>query len=342
MQRCLQLATKGLGFVAPNPMVGAVLVYEDKIIGEGWHKNYGEAHAEVNCINNVSEEDRSLIEKSTLYVSLEPCNHFGKTPPCTDLILKNKIKKVVIGCRDTFALVNGTGIQKLRDNNVEVIENICQNEAVELNKRFFTFHQEKRPYIILKWAQSADGFLGQINERTKITDTATDIMAHKWRSEEAAIMIGKNTALIDDPSLTNKLWRGKNPVRIITDSDLEIPHANKIFNEEASTIILNALLTKTEGTNKWIKIEGVKLAPGNILQALWEEKIQSVFIEGGATLLNSFIDSGLWNECRVITNTKLNLGNGIEAPIMLHSQKIREEKIGMDRIEYFLPAKQAE
>ncbi len=179
MQRCLQLAAKGLGFVAPNPMVGAVLVYEDRIIGEGWHNQYGEAHAEVNCINNVNENDKSLIEKSILYVSLEPCNHFGKTPPCTDLILKNKIKKVVIGCRDPFALVNGTGIQKLRDNNIEVIENICEQEAVELNKRFFTFHQKKRPYVILKWAQSADGFLGRENERTKITDLATDILVHK-------------------------------------------------------------------------------------------------------------------------------------------------------------------
>ncbi len=236
--------------------------------------------------------------------------------------------------------INGTGIQKLRDNNIEVIENICEQEAVELNKRFFTFHQKKRPYVILKWAQSADGFLGRENERTKITDLATDILVHKWRSEEAAIMIGKNTALIDDPSLTNKLWTGNNPVRIITDSNLEIPATNKIFNEDASTIILNRVMEKTEGTNKWIKIAGDNLNPANLMQALWEENLQSVFIEGGRTLLNSFIESGLWDECRVITNSKLNLDHGIEAPILLHSQKIREENIGTDQIAYYFPAKQ--
>lgn len=339
MHRCLYLASKGKGSVAPNPMVGAILVYENRIIGEGWHEEFGKAHAEVNCLNSVKENDKECIEKSTLYVSLEPCNHFGKTPPCSDLIIKNKIPKVILGCGDPFALVNGAGIKKLRDHGVEVTENICQTEAEELNKRFFIFNLFKRPYIILKWAQSSDRFLGIENEETKITNKATDVIVHKWRSEEAAIMIGKNTAVVDDPSLTNRHWTGKNPIRIIADSHLSTPIHYKVFNDEAPTMVLNSIEDNSTGRNKKIKIEGNLLTPQNMMEALWQQQILSVVIEGGAYLLNSFIEEGLWDEARILTNTKLKLGHGIPAPILLHSQKIREDNIGSDQVEYFTQTK---
>src|SRR5437868_6012424 len=232
MHRCLELAKLAAGNVAPNPMVGAVLVHEEKIISEGYHKQFGEPHAEVNCINNVKEEDKHLIEKSTLYVSLEPCSHFGKTPPCTDLIIKNKIPKVVIGCVDIYKEVHGRGIKKLQDAEVEVVTGILEKECIELNKRFFTFHEKYRPYIILKWAESANGKIGIDTERVLISNEYSDRLVHKWRSEEAAILIGTNTALKDDPSLTTRLWQGNNPVRLVIDMDLRLPSHLKIFNRE--------------------------------------------------------------------------------------------------------------
>ena len=209
ISRCLQLAKLGAGNVAPNPMVGAVLVHNHIIIGEGYHKQFGEAHAEVNCINSVIAEQKSLIEKSTMFVSLEPCSHFGKTPPCSNLIIQQKIKKVVIGCRDIYEEVDGKGIERLRNAGVEVVTGILENESKELNKRFFTFHQQKRPYIILKWVQSANGKIGSENERIFISNNYSNRLVHKWRSEEAAILVGKNTVLIDDPALTTRLWKGK-------------------------------------------------------------------------------------------------------------------------------------
>ena len=238
MTRCLQLAQLGAGNVAPNPMVGAVLVYEEKIIGEGYHRKYGEAHAEVNCINSVKESNRELIEKSTLYVSLEPCSHYGKTPPCSDLIIQNKIKKVVIGCQDIYKEVSGKGILKLRNAGVEVISGVLEKESVDLNKRFFTFHQKFRPYIILKWAQTANTKIGSTNERILISNEYTNRLVHKWRSEEAAVLVGTNTAVQDDPFLTTRLWKGKNPVRIVIDKELKLPPSLNIFDTNSQTISL--------------------------------------------------------------------------------------------------------
>ncbi|MDQ6764196.1 MAG: bifunctional diaminohydroxyphosphoribosylaminopyrimidine deaminase/5-amino-6-(5-phosphoribosylamino)uracil reductase RibD, partial [Bacteroidota bacterium] len=220
MNRCIQLAKIAEGNVAPNPMVGAILVHENKIIGEGFHKKYGEPHAEANCINNVRDEHKNLIEQSTLYVSLEPCSHYGKTPPCADLIVQKKIPKVIIGCQDIFKEVAGKGIQKLNDAGIETTVGVLEKECSELNKRFFIFHQKQRPYIILKWAQSANGKIGKKGERIFISNDYTNRLVHKWRSEEAAIMIGTNTAQEDNPSLTTRLWQGKNPVRIIIDKKL--------------------------------------------------------------------------------------------------------------------------
>jgi riboflavin biosynthesis protein RibD len=281
MSRCLQLAKQGAGMVAPNPMVGAVLVYEGRIIGEGYHGKYGEAHAEVNCINSVRNTDRHLIEKSILYVSLEPCNHYGKTPPCSELIIEKKIPKVVIGCMDVYKEVAGKGILKLRNAGVEVVTEVLEKECLELNKRFFTFHQKFRPYIILKWAQSVNGKIGCKNERIFISNEYSNRLVHKWRSEEPAILVGTNTALQDNPSLTVRLWHGKNPVRIIIDKELNLPSTLNVFNPDAKTIIYNFIKNSTEKNLVYIKLE-VENFLNQILDSLFEMNIQSLIIEGGS------------------------------------------------------------
>lgn len=335
MSRCIQLAKLGAGNVAPNPMVGAVLVYENKIIGEGYHKKYGEAHAEVNCINNVDEKNKSFIEKSTMYVSLEPCAHHGKTPPCTDLIIKNKIKKVVIGCQDIYKEVAGKGIEKLRNAGIEVVTGVLENECKELNKRFFTFHQKQRPYIILKWAQTANGKIGSDNDqRILISNDYSNRLVHKWRSEEAAILVGTNTVLKDNPSLTTRLWNGKNPVRIVIDKELKISSSFKIFNDEADTIIFNSIKDFSEKNIQFIKLNKASFLE-EMLHSLSENNIQSLLVEGGAKTLQSFIDGGLWDETRIITNDEMILENGIAAPEIRNFSLIKQEKNFSDTINYY-------
>ena len=334
MSRCLQLAKLGAGYVAPNPLVGAVLVYEDKIIGEGYHQKYGEAHAEVNCINNVSEENKFLIEKGTLYVSLEPCSHYGKTPPCTDLIIQNKIKKVIIGCKDIYKEVAGTGIQKLTNAGVEVITGILEKECIKLNKRFFTFHQKFRPYILLKWAQTANGKIGSVEKRILISNEYSKRLVHKWRSEETAILVGTNTALQDDPLLTTRLWQGENAIRIVIDKDLKLPLALKLFNTDARTFIYNLAKNSTEENLVYIKLENENFID-QMIQSLFEMNIQSVMIEGGAKTLQSFIDEGLWDEARVITNEELIMENGIAAPEMKDFILENQERYLNDVISYY-------
>jgi diaminohydroxyphosphoribosylaminopyrimidine deaminase / 5-amino-6-(5-phosphoribosylamino)uracil reductase len=339
MSRCIQLAELGAGSVAPNPMVGAVLVYEDKIIGEGYHRKYGEPHAEVNCINSVSAENKGLIEKSTIYVSLEPCAHHGKTPPCSDLIIKNKIKKIVIGCKDIYKEVSGKGIQKLQDSGAEVMVGILENECLDLNKRFFTFHQKNRPYIILKWAQSANGKIGSVdNERILISNDYGNRLVHKWRSEEASILVGTNTVIKDDPSLTTRLWKGKNPVRIVIDKELNLPKTLKIFNTQANTFIFNFLKNSIDGNAQYIKLLPERFLE-QMLHSLYELNIQSVLIEGGTKTLQSFIDAGLWEEALVITNEEMIIENGINAPQMKGFKLIKKEKYFSDRIDYYKLAK---
>jgi diaminohydroxyphosphoribosylaminopyrimidine deaminase/5-amino-6-(5-phosphoribosylamino)uracil reductase len=336
MSRCLQLAKSGAGNVAPNPMVGSVLVYKDVIIGEGYHQQYGEAHAEVNCIASVSMENVPLIKESTLYVSLEPCSHFGKTPPCTDLILKNNIKKVVIGCKDVYQEVAGKGIEKLQNAGVEVITGILENESISLNKRFFTFHQKFRPYIILKWAQSSNLKVGSKNsQRIFISNEYSNRLVHRWRSEEAGILVGTTTIIQDDPSLTTRLWPGKNPVRIIIDKDLKLPQTSKIFNQEAKTIIYNLVRSSNEENISYIKIEQKDFLK-ELLQSLFELNILSILIEGGAKTLENFIEKGLWDEARVITNEELIIENGINAPEMKDFIFQNQESFFNDRISYFV------
>jgi diaminohydroxyphosphoribosylaminopyrimidine deaminase/5-amino-6-(5-phosphoribosylamino)uracil reductase len=317
MQRCFELAIKGAGSVAPNPMVGAVLVYDDRIIGEGYHEKYGEAHAEVNCIKSVSVEDRHLIRLATLYVSLEPCAHFGKTPPCSRLIIDHQIPEVVIACSDPFSKVNGKGIEDLKAAGIEVELGLLENKAKELNERFFVFHEKKRPYIILKWAETANHFIASDSEeRLLISNELSNRLVHRWRSEEVAIMVGTNTALKDNPTLTNRYWSGKNPIRILIDQHLKLPYESNLLQWGATTIIFNGLKTGTEDDLIYVLIDFSKNVIDQVLDYCYAFPIQSILIEGGAKLLQSFIDSGIWDEARVIRNTNLQVKNGLAAPVL--------------------------
>ncbi len=325
MKRCLQLAALGAGHVSPNPMVGAVLVHNDRIIGEGYHRQYGKAHAEVNCINSVAETDSELIAQSSLYVSLEPCAHFGKTPPCADLILQHKIPTVVIGCRDSFAKVNGLGIQKLKDAGVTVIESVLEKEALELNKFFFCFHEKKRPYIILKWAATADGFIAKENyEAVKISNNLSNRLVHQLRAHTDAIMVGTNTALHDNPSLTTRLWPGKDSVKVFIDKKLQVGSDSLLFNDNASVIVLNEIKEEESNHIHYIKINKEEDILLRLMNVLAEKNINSLLVEGGSRLLHSFIDAGLWDEAYTITNTTMFLNKGIQS-INMPSENLRNQ-----------------
>jgi len=336
MQRCLELALKGAGNVAPNPMVGAVLVHDNRIIGEGWHQQYGGPHAEVNCIASVKPDDQSLIAASTMYVSLEPCAHFGKTPPCSNLIIEKQIPKVVIGCRDPFPEVNGKGVERLQSAGVEVVIPVLEKECRDLNKRFFTYNQEQRPYIILKWAQTADGFIGSTDHnRLLISNEFSNRLVHQWRSEEIAIMVGTNTALLDNPKLTNRYGNGPQPVRVVVDRTLRLPDTLQLFQPGLKTIILNDMKEGIVDHLHYVQLSKGGQPVQQIAAALHRENIQSVLIEGGAALLQSFIDAGLWDEVRIITNTQLQVQEGVKAPVMRGADLISEIELGTDLIQFF-------
>ena len=335
MYRCIELAKLSVRNVAPNPMVGAVLVNQERIIGEGYHEKYGKSHAEVNCINSVSEEDKNLISFSTLYVSLEPCVHFGKTPPCADLIIKKNIPKVIIGCKDVFTKVDGKGIEKMRQAGVEVIIDVLNEECKMLNKRFFTFHEKKRSYIILKWAQSADGKIaGTDNERLLISNEFSDRIVHKWRSEEAAILIGTNTAKQDNPSLTNRMWAGNSPIRLVIDMNLGLPLSLNIFDGSIKTFVFNGIENKEFNNILFLKIRRDENVIMQILDSCYDNNIQSVLVEGGAKLLQSFIDKDIWDEARIIKNEKLKVGKGLNAPQLINGKSTKSETFFDDRIDY--------
>jgi diaminohydroxyphosphoribosylaminopyrimidine deaminase/5-amino-6-(5-phosphoribosylamino)uracil reductase len=270
-----------------------------------------------------------------MYVSLEPCAHHGKTPPCSDLIIREKIKKVIIGCQDIYKEVAGKGIEKLRNAGVEVITGVLENECKELNERFFTFHQKQRPYVILKWAQSANGKIGSnSDERILISNDYSNRLVHKWRSEEAAMLVGTNTVLKDNPSLTTRLWKGKNPVRIVIDKELKISPSSKIFDEEAKTIIFNLSKSSTEKNIQFIKVSNENFIK-EILDWLYENDIQSVLVEGGTKTLESFINAHLWDEARIITNEKMIIENGIDAPAMKGFLNYGSQKYFSDAVDYF-------
>jgi diaminohydroxyphosphoribosylaminopyrimidine deaminase/5-amino-6-(5-phosphoribosylamino)uracil reductase len=318
MRRCLELAQLGLGNVSPNPMVGAVIVHNDKIIGEGYHQKYGGAHAEVNAVNQVINNFSNyakLLRQSVIYVSLEPCAHYGKTPPCADLIIKHRIPKVVVGCRDPFEQVNGKGMEKLQAAGVEVINGILEEECKWVNRRFFTRVQKHRPYIILKWAQTADGFFAPENgTQLWITGLESRKLVHQWRGEEDAILVGTNTVAVDNPQLNVRYGEGKLPKRIVIDRRLKLSKDLKVFDQTVETLVFNEIKTEFDGKIKYIALEDFeRFVPQYILYQLYLQDIQSVIIEGGAKTLNSFIDAGLWDEARIFTGETV-LNNGIKAP----------------------------
>ncbi|MDG2464048.1 MAG: bifunctional diaminohydroxyphosphoribosylaminopyrimidine deaminase/5-amino-6-(5-phosphoribosylamino)uracil reductase RibD [Crocinitomicaceae bacterium] len=334
MQRCLDLAQKGLGSTAPNPMVGAVLVHGGKIIGEGFTSPYGGSHAEVNAIQ--SAKDQSVFKDCTLYVSLEPCSHFGKTPPCSNLIIEKGIPRVVIGTEDTFSKVNGNGIRQLEENGVHVTSGVLQKECRDLNKRFFTFHEKKRPYIILKWAQSSDGFMDKDREKSEtkinwITQTETKSLVHLWRSQEMGILVGRKTIENDNPKLDARLAAGKSPIRLLLDPEAKIEVKNWTHNQLEPTLIFNSVKNEKSGNIAWIQLPQFNLI--EILQECYEREIQSILIEGGAHTLNQFIVANLWDEARILIGEN-KFTKGLKAP-KLNQSFSRKEKIYKDEIWFY-------
>ncbi|WP_343672250.1 bifunctional diaminohydroxyphosphoribosylaminopyrimidine deaminase/5-amino-6-(5-phosphoribosylamino)uracil reductase RibD [Chitinophaga sp.] len=306
MSRCIQLATLGAGHVAPNPMVGAVLVHGGRIIGEGYHQLYGQAHAEVNCVNSVKDADRHLIPTATMYVSLEPCAHYGKTPPCANLIVNEKIREVVIGCVDTFSAVAGKGISILQHAGVIVRTGILEAECRALNSRFFTFHEQQRPYIILKWAQCQAGYMGtEDGHPVRISNQYADRLVHRWRSEEMGILVGSRTAVMDNPRLNNRLWTGKDPLRIVIDPHHKVPLTHHLHDDSQPTLFFR----------------GHSLT--QLMQELHERRVLSVLVEGGATTLTRFIEAGLWDEARVIRGA-ITLPGGLSAPRLKNAKLTAE------------------
>ena len=315
MNKCIALAKQGLGNTYPNPLVGSVVVYKGEVIGSGWHQKSGEAHAEVHSIRHVS--DRSLLADSTLYVNMEPCNHYGKTPPCTDLIIQSGIRHVVIGMQDPFEKVNGSGIQKLRHAGVRVDVGIESAACRELNKRFITTIEKQRPYIILKWAETLDRFIAPktktTNEPVWISNLLSRTLAHQWRAEEQSILIGKQTALDDNPALTTRLHKGPSPIRLLIDPKEEVDRKAKVFNPDQKVIVFTANKSRTEAHIEYVAIDFSANGLQQILSTLFQKGIQSILVEGGSITLQHFIDSGLWDEARVITGQE-KFVEGITAP----------------------------
>lgn len=326
MQRCIELARNGLCNVSPNPMVGAVIVCNGRIIGEGYHIRCGEAHAEVNAIR--SEKDESILKQSTIYVSLEPCSHYGKTPPCADLIIEKQIPRIVIGCRDPFSKVAGRGIQKLRDAGREVIVGVLENECRHLIRRFITFNTLRRPYITLKWAESADGFIdiNRTNGQPVVLSTPlTSMLVHKKRSESDAILVGRRTALLDNPSLSVRHWHGKNPVRLVIDKNLSLPPSLHLFNDHIPTLVFTSAERAKEKCTEYITLDGKKDLLPQMMEELYARGLQALLVEGGAQLHQSFIDAGLWDEI-FVEKAHTVLHSGVKAPEIWNKISYSTEK----------------
>lgn len=320
INRCIELSKKGLGTTRPNPSVGAVVVYEGKIIGEGYTSAYGGNHAEVNAISSV--KNKELLKDSTLYVSLEPCNHQGKTPPCSHLIVSSGVKKVVIGCKDDNTLVDGSGVKYLQDNGCEVIVGVLEEACKESNKRFFTFHNKKRPYIILKWAETKDGFVDLIRDENSekkpnwISNSYSQQMVHQWRSEEQAILVGTNTVIVDNPRLNVRKWSGEHPIRVVLDNSMRIPLDSHVFDGSIKTIVFTSSTSLFDDKNKNIIVEYIDYAgnvPLQICNVLYKHNIQSVIIEGGAQTIRGFLNADLWDEARVFVGD-VEFEKGVKAP----------------------------
>jgi diaminohydroxyphosphoribosylaminopyrimidine deaminase/5-amino-6-(5-phosphoribosylamino)uracil reductase len=335
IRRCLELAQRSKGYTAPNPMVGAVLVYNGRIIGESWHKQYGEAHAEVNCLESVATENKHLIKDSTMYVSLEPCAHYGKTPPCATRLVQEKVKEVIICNTDPFEQVRGKGIKILNEHGIKTTEGILDAEGKWVNRRFFTFHQKKRPYIILKWAQTQNGYFAPLHKgRLQLSNKHSQQLVHKWRTEEAAIMIGHQTAVADNPLLTARSWNGKQPLRIVLDKRLVLSHHLNIFNEDAATWVLNEKKDENKGNISFVKLVFDEILLTRLLEKLHDANILSLIVEGGAVLLQSFIDAGLWDEARIFS-TETILDEGLEAPSLKDANTALTTELDTDRLHVY-------
>jgi diaminohydroxyphosphoribosylaminopyrimidine deaminase/5-amino-6-(5-phosphoribosylamino)uracil reductase len=336
MKRALELAAQGMGKVAPNPLVGCVIVYEDQIIGEGFHQRYGGAHAEVNAINSV--DDKSQLQKSTLYVTLEPCNHQGLTPACTELIITHKIPKVVIATVDPNPLVSGKGIARLSEAGIQVELGLLEEEARLMNRRFITFHEKQRPYIILKWAETQDGFMDILRENGEtgsfaISGKEAKTMVHRWRTEEAAILVGSRTVFIDNPQLTARHWEGKDPVRIVIDANLKVPRTHRIFEDRGRTIVFNRLETRPIFNIEYVQLNFAEEILPRIMDYLRYEKLTSVIVEGGAATLGRFLELGLWDEIRRF-KAPMKLDAGLKAPI-IEGSPAETMQVGEDILEVY-------
>lgn len=329
MKRCLLLAQQSKGMTSPNPMVGAVIVARGRIIGEGYHQRYGEAHAEVNAIASVAPCNFSLLKESTLFVNLEPCSHYGKTPPCVDLILSKKIPHVVIGCLDPFGTA-GRGVKYLQEAGVKVEVGICQEQCEELNKRFLTFYKRQRPYIWLKWAQSEDGFMGKIGERIHFSTPETLLLVHEMRQSEDAILIGTTTALEDNPRLTCCCNEACNPIRMVIDRELRIPLTHHLFDGTAQTVVFTECKMPSKEKITYVQLNFTVDILSQIMVYCYEKKIESLIVEGGSELLKSFIDKRLYDEIRVEVSP-LRLGEGVKAP-NLDFRQMRCEHVGKNKI----------
>ena len=340
MQRCLQLAKKGFGNTYPNPMVGCVIVRKGKITGEGYHKKCGKAHAEVNAVNSV--KDKELHKESTLYVNLEPCAHQGRTPACSKMIIEHKIPKVIIGCKDSFAEVAGKGIEMMKNAGIDVKTGVLEKESRELNKRFFTYYEKKRPYIILKWAQTIDGFIdferkpGTPIKPNWITDEYARMLVHKWRAEEQAIMVATNTAEKDNPKLNVRDWHGNQPTRIVLDRTLRLKPDLNLFDGTQKTIVFTEQQKKDANNVAYVQLTFDKSFYAKVLNVLYNKDIQSVFIEGGAKFLQNLIDKNYWDEARVFIGD-LKFLNGIKAPIINFQANKKEEITGSKLFTYKNP-----
>jgi diaminohydroxyphosphoribosylaminopyrimidine deaminase/5-amino-6-(5-phosphoribosylamino)uracil reductase len=338
MLRALELAALGRGSVSPNPMVGCVIVHEtessSRIIGEGWHQRYGDWHAEVNAVRSVQSEDAHLLPESTVYVTLEPCSHWGKTPPCANLLIEKQVKRVVCCNDDPNPLVSGQGFERLRAAGITVETGVLSEPGRRLNARFFTFFEQQRPYLILKWAETADGFIsGPNGQPIAISGQLAQRLVHRWRSEEDAIMVGTTTARIDNPRLNVRQWTGRNPTRIVIDKSLQLPGSLHLFDNTQPTLVYNFQKTEISDQTTYQQLHPDQPFLPQLLADLHARRVQSAFVEGGSTLLNSLLDAGLWDELRVFRSPKL-AGDGVKAPTIRGAVQSRE-MIGRDELSIY-------
>jgi len=331
IQRTFELAQLGVGSVSPNPRVGCVIMKEGEVIGEGWHRKFGEAHAEVNAVASVA--DKTKLKGSTVYVNLEPCSHFGKTPPCSEMLIHHGVKRVVISTLDTNSLVGGEGIKKLREARIEVLTGVLEREGRELNKRFFTHHEKQRPFIILKWAQTSDGFIAHSNYESRwISSEFSRQLVHKWRSEEDAVLVGTKTAAHDNPNLTVRDWTGSNPTRLVIDRFLRLSDKLNLFDRSAPTVCFNLLKHEEHLNLKLVRLDEKNFIT-ELLAWLHKENIQSVLVEGGSQTLSFFINSGMWDEARVFTSTR-SFYKGIKSPSLI-GDLVWREQISTDLLQIY-------